>query len=107
MAADIGGNTGNRNGRGVKRWRIVIWGSAAALWLLPLVAMRFDSGVNWSAGDFVVLGVLLLATCSALELASALFRSRRARVGAGIAVVLGFLWLWAELAVGVFTDWGS
>src|SRR3546814_12820324 len=74
---------------------------------LPVVAMRFDdSGVNWSASDFVVFGALLLAVCLGLELALGL-SSRRARVAACIAVVLGFLWLRAELAVGVFTDWGS
>src|SRR3546814_19791836 len=68
--------------------------------------MRFDdSGVNWSASDFVVFGALLLAVCLGLELALGL-SSRRARVAACIEAVLGFLWMWAELAVGVFTDWG-
>lgn len=28
-------------------WRIVGWGTAAALLLLPLVAMQFTSEVNW------------------------------------------------------------
>src|SRR3546814_13462962 len=91
-------NLGDGGARGVKHWRIALWSSALALWLLPLVAMRFDdSGVNWSASDFVVFGALLLAVCLGLELALGL-SSRRARVAACIAVVLGFLWLWAELA---------
>lgn len=97
---------GDGGTRGLKRWRVALWGGAAALWLLPLVAMRFDSGVDWSTGDFVVFGALLLAVCLGLELALGL-SSRRARIATCIAVVSGFLWLWAELAVGVFTDWGS
>ena len=27
--------------------------------LLPLIAMQFTKGVNWSVGDFVVFGILL------------------------------------------------
>src|SRR3546814_1925878 len=73
-------NLGDGGARGVKHWRIALWSGALALWLLPLVAMRFDdSGVNWSASDFVVFGALLLAVCLGLELALGL-SSRRARV---------------------------
>src|SRR3546814_17978485 len=100
------GSLGECGARGGKQLRMAVWSSACALWLLRLVAMRVvDSGVNWSAIDFVVFGALLLAVCLGLELALGL-SSRRARVAACIAVVLGFLWLWAELEVGVFTDWG-
>src|SRR3546814_6162404 len=100
-------NLGDGGARGVKRWRIALWSGAVALWLLPLVAMRFDdSGVNWSASDFVVFGALLLAVCLGLELALGL-SSRRARIAACVAVVVGFLWLWGELGVRGCTGWGS
>lgn len=95
------------DGRGTRRRRFAVWGGAVALWLLPWVAMRFDTGVDWSVGDFVIFGLLLIATCIGLELAVGMSRSRRTRMLASILVVLGFLWLWAELAVGLFTDWGS
>jgi hypothetical protein len=29
------------------------------------------------------------------------------RILAAAAIVVVFVWLWAELAVGVFTNWGS
>lgn len=108
MTEHLGQGAADGGGRGVKRWRIVVWGGAAGLWLLPLLAMGLDvDGVDWGVGDFVVFGMLLLAACVGLELALGLASSRRTRLAASVAVVLGFPWLWAELAVGVFTDWGS
>jgi len=40
-------NTENGGGRRGNRWRIAIWGSAAFLLLLPLVAMQFTGEVVW------------------------------------------------------------
>src|SRR3546814_19312632 len=99
-------NLGDGGARGVKHWLIALWSGALALWLLPLVAMRFDdSVVNWSASDFVVFGALLLEVCLGLELALGL-TSRRARLAACLAAVPGFLWLWEALAVCLFTACG-
>lgn len=87
----------------------------AGLLLLPYLAMKFNwavpdpgegtDGVNWSTSDFVVMGTMLFITGVLLELV--LGTKGKYRVAAAIAIVLGFLWLWAELAVGVFTTWGS
>ena len=43
--------------------------AAAGLLMVPLVAMRFTSEVNWSVFDFIVAGVLLFGTGLAIELA--------------------------------------
>jgi len=93
-------------GRG-NRWRLAVWGGAAALLSLPFVARQFTDEVQWTLSDFVVFGLLLLIVCSLFELAMRLLATRGARIVAALAIVLGFLWVWAELAVGVFTDWGS
>ena len=101
---------GNIEGAGARRgnrWRLAVWGGAAALLSLPFVAMQFTDEVQWTLSDFVVFGLLLLIVCSLFELAMRLLATRGARIVAAIAIVLGFLWVWAELAVGVFTDWGS
>jgi hypothetical protein len=46
------------------RWSLAIWGTAAALLLVPAIAMRFPgTGVNWSAADFIVMGVLFGIAC--------------------------------------------
>ncbi|MEL7185359.1 MAG: hypothetical protein AAFN50_02845 [Pseudomonadota bacterium] len=76
------------------------------LLLIPLIAMQFTSEVNWSRADFAIMGVLLFGFGSAFVLiARKVQRKRRLVVGVVLAVL--FLWLWAELAVGVFTNWGS
>jgi hypothetical protein len=61
--------------------------------------------LNWTAGDFLAMGLLLLGSGFAFVLAAR--KWPRQRVVIGIVVALAFLYLWAELAVGVFTDWGS
>ena len=51
MAASVEGRSG--------RWRTAVWGTAAFLLLLPLVAMQFTNEVNWDATDFAVFGTML------------------------------------------------
>jgi len=74
--------------------------------LIPLIAMRFADQVTWDAADFVVMGCLLFATGGLLVL---VYRKsqRRWRVVAGLLVLAAFLYAWAELAVGIFTNLGS
>ena len=50
---------------GGNRLRPYVWGTAACLLLLPLMAMRFfpDSGVNWTGSDFLTMGVMLATAC--------------------------------------------
>ena len=87
--------------------RVFLWLAlaVAAILMVPLVAMQFTSEVNWTIGDFIVAGVLLFGTGSVFVLAGRKLPQSRLVVG----VILGaaFLYVWAELAVGVFTDLGS
>jgi hypothetical protein len=62
-------------------------------------------GFDWMPGDFVVMGALLFGVGAALDLIWR--RAGRYRVIGSAILVFLFLWLWAELAVGVFTNWGS
>jgi len=78
-----------------------------AILMLPLVAMQFTSEVNWTASDFVAAGVLLLLTGLVLTLALRKLHSTRSRAIAAGLVGLGFLYCWAEMAVGIFTNLGS
>ena len=88
--------------------RLSVWAIIVALILLvPLVAMQFTDEVVWTRSDFVVAGVLLFGSVLVYELATRNMGNAKKRVAVGIVVVAVLLWLWAELAVGVFTNWGS
>jgi hypothetical protein len=73
----------------------------AATLLVPLVAMQFTREVHWTVGDFVSAGVLLMGTGLLFDLAARTIRTRKARVLTIGAIALGFLFVWAELAVGI------
>jgi len=73
--------------------------------LIPLIAMQFTSEVNWTLSDFVVMGVLLFVTGLALD--AVLRKAGKYRFIGAIGVLVLFFWIWAELAVGVFTNIGS
>lgn len=74
--------------------------------LIPLIAMQFTNEVNWTTIDFVVMGILLLGAGSLFVLVSR--RSpRKRRVAIGVGIAAAFLFVWAELAVGIFTSLGS
>lgn len=78
-----------------------IAGATAALLLIPFVAMQFTREVNWTASDFVIMGALLLGTGLLLQFAANRLRSARGRLIAIAAIGFVFLFVWAELAVGI------
>lgn len=85
------------------RWRLAVWGAAAFLLMLPMVAMQFTDEVDWDAADFIFMGVLLLIACGTYELGVKLSGSSTAyRAAFGLAIVTGFLLIWINLAVGIF-----
>jgi hypothetical protein len=74
--------------------------------LIPLTSMRFNSEVNWTLFDFILMGTLLFGSSTVFVLTARRI-SKKYRAAIGIAFAAAILWLWAELAVGVFTNWGS
>jgi len=86
---------------GGNRLRWFVWGGAAALLLVPWVAMRFTREVQWTGLDFAVMAGMLAIACGLYELATRVSPSTRYRAAAGAAVLTGFLLLWVNLAVGV------
>jgi hypothetical protein len=88
-------------------WRTAMWGTAAVLLLLPLIAMRFTAEVNWSGSDFLVMAVMLATACGACELAARASGNGSYRIAAAIAVGISFLTVWANLAVGMIGGEGN
>ncbi|RZI59609.1 MAG: hypothetical protein EOP37_11340 [Rubrivivax sp.] len=82
-------------------WRIALWGGAGLLLLLPAIAMQFTTEVRWGGEDFLAFAALLLVACGLFEIVTRRSTRRSARTTAGGAILIAFLLVWAELAVGI------
>lgn len=97
MDANVNDRSGTR-----ATWRMVLWGGLAILLLLPALAMSLGAqGVDWSASDFVIMGALLAMVGLGIEAMMRFVRGWRERRIAIGAIVVVFLLVWAELAVGL------
>lgn len=82
--------------------RLILWGTIAALLLLPAVAMRFTAEVNWGREDFIAAAILLGGAGLALELAFRFLTTPLRRIVAAGAIMAVLVLVWVELAVGIF-----
>lgn len=73
-----------------------------ALLLIRLIAMQFSSEVNWSLFDFLVMGILLTGVGLTLEFVLRKVKRKTSRIALIAAILIAFLLIWAELAVGIF-----
>ena len=76
--------------------------TVALLLLIPLIAMQFTDDVNWTLFDFIVAGVLLLATGLMCELVIRKVNKIGYRIAICLAILAALLLIWIELAVGIF-----
>jgi protein-S-isoprenylcysteine O-methyltransferase Ste14 len=86
----------------MKNKRLLIMVSVVAgLLCIPLIAMQFSEEVFWTSSDFVIMGILLLITGLLGELVLRKIKSKRNRIIVAAVILLTFLFVWAELAVGI------
>ncbi|RDE06280.1 hypothetical protein DVW87_00665 [Sphingomonas aracearum] len=78
-----------------------MWAGAAALLTVPAIAMRFTAEVQWTASDFVVMGVMLAAACGAFEGLLRAGNGAAYRIAAALTVFGVFFLIWVNLAVGI------
>jgi hypothetical protein len=64
--------------------------------------MQFTEEVNWKLSDFAVAACLLLVTGLLSELVIRTVSPSKNRIAIVIAILVAFLLVWAELAVGIF-----
>lgn len=83
------------------RWRLALWGLAAGLLTVPLIAMQFTAEVNWTPLDFVAAGVMIFGTLGAYEVATRMAPNLAYRAAAAMALGAALLMTWANLAVGI------
>lgn len=92
----------------ISRNAVFLWivSATGVVLLVPAIASQFTADVQWSATDYVLMGLLLFGTASLFVLvARKTPRTNRLVLGTVFAGI--FLYVWAELAVGVFTHLGS
>jgi len=91
-----------------KSKRLYLYGSALGLLLIPAIATQLTDQVNWSRMDFVIAASLLFTLALGIDLLSKLIEIRRSRLLCFTILVLIFILIWAELAVGLFgTRWAG
>ncbi|WP_437782076.1 hypothetical protein [Sorangium sp. So ce1097] len=95
------GTTENDGGRREGAFRIAIWGIAAFVLLLPLLAMQLTEEVAWGLADFAIFGGMLVGACGTYELAARSTRNRTYRAAVGVALAAAFILVWMNLAVGI------
>lgn len=70
--------------------------------LIPLIAMQLSTEVNWSLLDFLVMGALLLGVGLMFEVVLRKVPKKNNRIALIAVILIVFLLIWAELAVGIF-----
>lgn len=82
-------------------WRSIMWGTILTLLILPALAMRVTTEVNWTASDFAFAAVLLGSVGVGVELTVRASGSWAYRSAMFIAIAMAFLTVWANGAVGI------
>jgi len=82
-------------------WRLIGWGTAGLLLLLPLVAMQHSDEVNWTRSDFLFMGGLFASVGLAFEFIVRKSRSGAYRFAGAIALLAALLTIWVNGAVGM------
>jgi hypothetical protein len=87
--------------RGGGLWRAAFWGGAASLLLIPAIAMRFTTEVNWDAADFIFAAVLIAGGGVGIESLVARSTNPAYRAASVLALLAVFLTIWVNAAVGM------
>ena len=74
------------------------------LLIIPLIGIILTNSVDWSVFDFLLMGSLLLVLGIGIELTTINFKQFNTRIVIISFILLIFLMIWIELAVGIFNS---
>ena len=74
------------------------------LLIIPLLGVILTNSVEWSMFDFLIMGSLLLVLGIGIELTSLNFKQLNTRIAIISFIILIFLLIWIEIAVGIFNS---
>ena len=72
--------------------------------LIPLVANQISEQVNWNAMDFIIMGIFLIFSAYWIQKVIKKIKSKSKKVVFISLIMLIFLLLWIEMAVGIFNS---
>ena len=72
--------------------------------LVPLVANQISEQVNWNAMDFIIMGTFLIFSAYWIQKVIKKIKSKSKKVVFISLIMLIFLLLWIEMAVGIFNS---
>ena len=80
----------------------IIFIAVSIILLIPVIAMQFTPEVNWDGFDFLVAAILLSTFGFSIAIVWNKLAKSANRKYILIGIIILFLLLWAELAVGIF-----
>ena len=72
--------------------------------LILAIAMQFTNEVQWKIGDFIIAAAILFTVTTSLLLINLYVKSKLKKTGLLLIVIILFILIWAELAVGIFNS---
>lgn len=88
----------------MRKRMIVALISTLGVLCIPLIAMQFTNEVNWTFIDFIVAGILMFSFITGISLLIKSIKNKKRLIFYIIALILIFIMLWVELAVGIFNS---
>ncbi len=89
--------------------KIFLWLAVATgmVLMVPVIGMQVSTEWNWTLSDFIIIGTLLFGMGSLFIVTARNMKSGSKRMLVGGIFLLAVLYIWAELAVGIFTNLGN
>ena len=81
---------------------IKIFGITIVLLLLPFVSSLLNDQIDWDILDYSVMGSMIFTAISLFFYTNRKFKKTKSSYWIEIFILVIFLLLWAELAVGIF-----